>query len=98
MLITFSLGAVMRYSPAGIRTSSTVKPKGDVHPGRGLLRGSGNHCQQKNGRQCCDHVSCAFHIVLFSPWSRGSVLERAHFAREAKNAQCTADDLRVENE
>ena len=26
--ITFSLGVVMRYSPAGIRTSSTVKPKG----------------------------------------------------------------------
>jgi len=30
MLITFSLGEVMRYSPAGIRTSSTVKAKGTV--------------------------------------------------------------------
>src|SRR5271165_7105239 len=90
MLITFSLGEVMRYSPAGMRTSSTVKANGILTVAAVFWAYAGTKLMRTSATAARVIV-----VVRFISCLRGAVApyNDSDFAPEAENAQCTQGGL-----
>src|SRR6516164_7078768 len=92
MLTTFSLGAEMRYSPAGMWTSSTVNANGMLTVAEVFWLYAGTKPIRTNAT-----AARILQTVRFISSLRGAVapLNDSDSAPTSKNAQCTGDEWRV---